>query len=173
MGIAANLINAQPVHMTLSPEFADLYESHYAAVYRTALRITGNPADAEDVLQTIFLRVLNQGGRLSSAHAPEAYFRRAAANASLDLLRRRVSHNEVQLDESIRGYICRKYGISERASPARHRQLSTLTTPPFFCCAMSRDYRMENWHELFGLEKNNIAVRLHRIRQTLQAEIER
>jgi RNA polymerase sigma factor (sigma-70 family) len=27
--------------------------------------------------------------------------------------------------------------------------------------------------ELFGLEKNNVAVRLHRIRQTLQAEMKR
>jgi DNA-directed RNA polymerase specialized sigma24 family protein len=26
--------------------------------------------------------------------------------------------------------------------------------------------------EMFGLEKNNIAVRLHRIRQSLQAEME-
>ena len=38
--------------------FAELYERHYEAVFRAALRVTGNPADAEDVLQTVFLRVL-------------------------------------------------------------------------------------------------------------------
>ena len=34
--------------------FAELYEQHYEAVFRAALRVTGNPADAEDVLQTVF-----------------------------------------------------------------------------------------------------------------------
>ena len=38
--------------------FAELYELHSEAVFRAALRITGRPADAEDVLQTVFLRVL-------------------------------------------------------------------------------------------------------------------
>jgi DNA-directed RNA polymerase specialized sigma24 family protein len=38
--------------------FAELYERHYEAVFRAALRVTGRPADAEDVLQTVFLRVL-------------------------------------------------------------------------------------------------------------------
>ena len=37
--------------------FAELYERHYEAVFRAALRVTGRPADAEDVLQTVFLRV--------------------------------------------------------------------------------------------------------------------
>jgi hypothetical protein len=41
--------------------FAGLYERHYETVFRTALRVTGNPADAEDVLQTVFLRVLARG----------------------------------------------------------------------------------------------------------------
>ena len=40
--------------------FAELYAQHYEAVFRAALRVTGNPADAEDVLQTVFLRVLSQ-----------------------------------------------------------------------------------------------------------------
>ncbi len=30
---------------------AELYERHDEAVFRAALRVTGNPADAEDVLQ--------------------------------------------------------------------------------------------------------------------------
>src|SRR5215510_8609152 len=40
--------------------FTELYNRHYEAVFRAALRVTGNPADAEDVLQTVFLRVLAQ-----------------------------------------------------------------------------------------------------------------
>ena len=42
---------------------AELYERHFEAVFRAALRVTGNPADAEDVLQTVFLRVMARGAR--------------------------------------------------------------------------------------------------------------
>jgi DNA-directed RNA polymerase specialized sigma24 family protein len=50
-----------PSKMTLASakaDFAGLYEQHHEAVFRAALRVTGSPADAEDVLQTVFLRVL-------------------------------------------------------------------------------------------------------------------
>lgn len=172
MEIAGHLINAQPFHMTLSTEFADLYESHYAAVYHTALRITGNPADAEDILQTVFLRVLNQGGRVNSPYGLEAYFRRAAANAALDLLRRRVSHNETPLDEGLSGISTENTAfLKERL----RRAIASLDHNDAMLFLLRYVEGLSNGElaELFGLEKNNIAVRLHRIRQTLQTEIER
>src|SRR5688572_33486997 len=43
--------------------FAELYERYYEAVFRAALRVTGNPADAEDVLQTVFLRLMARDER--------------------------------------------------------------------------------------------------------------
>ena len=67
--------------------FAELYERHYEAVFRAALRVTGNPADAEDVLQTVFLRVLVRGGDVEDVALPAAYFRRAAVNVAVRLHR--------------------------------------------------------------------------------------
>ena len=64
--------------------FSELYERHYEAVFRAALRVTGNPADAEDVLQTVFLRVMAQSGDVEDVAQPAAYFRRAAVNAAVD-----------------------------------------------------------------------------------------
>ena len=43
-----------------SPGFRELYDRHSRAVFLAALRVTGNPADAEDVLQTVFLRVFDR-----------------------------------------------------------------------------------------------------------------
>ena len=81
--------------------FAELYELHSEAVFRAALRITGRPADAEDVLQTVFLRVLARGGEVEDVALPAAYFRRAAVNAAVDVLRRRELHAEsVYVDEA-------------------------------------------------------------------------
>jgi RNA polymerase sigma factor (sigma-70 family) len=74
---------------------AELYERHYEAVFRAALRVTGNPADAEDVLETVFLRVMAQGGDVEDVALPAAYFRRAAVNAAVDVLRRRFVRNRL------------------------------------------------------------------------------
>src|SRR5215212_459269 len=79
--------------------FAELYERHYEAVFRAAMRVTGNPSDAEDVLQTVFLRVLSHVDQDEAARRPVAYFRRAAVNAAVDLLRRRAAHGETVYDD--------------------------------------------------------------------------
>jgi len=172
MGTASDLLNAQTIVMTSSTEFADLYERHYAAVYRSALRVTGNPADAEDVLQTVFLRVLNQGGRLDPSHAPEPYFRRAAINAALDLLRKRVSHREIRLNEA--SSLASGENVAFLKERLR-RALAALDRADAIMFLLRYLEGMSNGElaEMFGQEKNNIAVRLHRIRQSLQAEIER
>src|SRR6185436_5075651 len=78
--------------------FAELYERHYETVFRAALRVTGNPADAEDVLHTVFLRVLARGGGVEGVALPAAYFRRAAVNAAVDVLRRREFRAESTYD---------------------------------------------------------------------------
>ena len=80
-----SIVYDQLIAMTPTTEpagFAEAYKRHYEVVFRAALRITGNPADAEDVLQTVFLRVLSRGEDAGTASLPVAYFRRAAVNAT-------------------------------------------------------------------------------------------
>src|SRR3954467_3560883 len=93
----------EPIETTSPPVpagFAGWYERHYEAVFRTALRVTGRPADAEDVLQTVFLRLLSGSEQDETARRPAAYFRRAAVNAAVDLLRRRAVRAETAYDEA-------------------------------------------------------------------------
>ncbi len=77
-------------------ELAVLFHDYHKAIFRIAYRITGSRSDAEDVLQTIFLRLTPNRRDLS----PNAggYLHRAAVNASLDLLRSRARANSVSLD---------------------------------------------------------------------------
>lgn len=77
-------------------ELAVLFRDHHKAIFRIAYRITGSRSDAEDVLQTIFLRLTPN--RRDLAPNPEAYLHRAAVNASLDLIRRRTRANLIALD---------------------------------------------------------------------------
>src|SRR6516162_807558 len=75
-----------------------IFREHHALVFRAAYRITGNAGDAEDVLQTVFLRLVRQEN-LSEVSNLAAYLHRSAVNASLDLLRRRKDARTSSLDD--------------------------------------------------------------------------
>ena len=154
------------------PDFAALYARHYEAVFRAALRVTGNPADAEDVLQTVFLRVLSRSEHEEAGRRPAAYFRRAAVNASVDLLRRRAAHGETLYDDGSPGTVVEPAGLLKERL---RRAVATLPTEDatLFLLRFVEGLSNEELAGLFGLEKNNVAVRLHRIRLRLQVEMER
>ena len=80
-------------------ELEQLFQAHHGRVFRTAQRITGSAADAEDVLQTVFLRLLKGSEGYDLSQNPEAYLSRAAINASLDLLRSRTRAKSVAIDD--------------------------------------------------------------------------
>ena len=79
-------------------ELAVLFRNHHQSIFRIAYRITGSRSDAEDVLQTVFLRLTPDWSRRDLSPNPEGYLHRSAVNASLDLIRRRKRANFVALD---------------------------------------------------------------------------
>lgn len=75
-----------------------LFAGHHHRVLRAAYRITGSMADAEDVAQSVFMRLLHGvGERIEN---PESYLYRSAINGALDLLRRRHADRTASLDEA-------------------------------------------------------------------------
>jgi RNA polymerase sigma-70 factor (ECF subfamily) len=174
---ASTQIDELPISMpstTPVAGFAELYERHSEAVFRTALRITGNPADAEDVLQTVFLRVFAsaQGGEVERVALPAAYFRRAAVNAAVDVLRRRELRAESAFDhQAPHAAVQPSFLLKERL----RRALAILDSEDasLFLLRHVEGLSIEELAGMFRIEKNNLSVRLHRIRHKLQAEMER
>ena len=175
MTVASPQIDERPIAMTSTTALAvlaDLYERHYEAVFRAALRVTGRPTDAEDVLQTVFLRVLVRGGDVDAARLSPAYFRRAAVNAAVDLLRRRALHAESVYDDRA------PHAASKPPSLLKEqlrRAIATLASDDatLFLLRHVEGLSIDELAGMFQLEKNNVAVRLHRIRQRLQEEMQR
>jgi RNA polymerase sigma factor (sigma-70 family) len=66
---------------------SDLFAMHHRRVLMAAYRITGSMADAEDVAQSVFLR-LTAGDEPAMSNAG-SYLYRAAINGALDVLRRK------------------------------------------------------------------------------------
>src|SRR6516225_2648212 len=77
---------------SLPPEFDDLdelFQEHYVLVYRTAYGVTSRVEDAEDVVQTVFLRLLQREKPREFLKNPRGYLYRAAVNLSLTTLQTR------------------------------------------------------------------------------------
>src|SRR6266576_4775405 len=97
-----------------------LFQKHNQRVFRTAYRVTGSAADAEDVLQTVFLRMARGHETAAAAENSEAYFSRAAVNAALDLLRSRKRSRTVAIDEVESGASISP--LVSRQNPETHHQ---------------------------------------------------
>src|SRR5260221_13710119 len=153
-------------------ELTELYERHYEAVFHAALRVTGNPADAEDVLQTVFLRVLARRDTVADAALSAAYFKRAAVNAAVDVLRRRETRAASEYDDRA------PHAASDPQLLLKERLRRAIAPldsdeATLFLLRHVEGLSNDELAELFGIEKGNVAVRLHRIRQRLQVELER
>lgn len=70
------------------PTWEEVVADHSARVYRLALRLTGNPHDAEDLTQDVFVRVFRALDRFQPGTL-EGWLHRITTNLYLDGARRR------------------------------------------------------------------------------------
>jgi len=80
-------------------ELERIFHDHHAMVFRAAYRVTGNADDAEDVMQTVFLRMVRREPDAQPVENMASFLHRAAVNAALDLVRARQNVRSVPLDE--------------------------------------------------------------------------
>jgi len=140
-------------------------------VFRTAYRITGNAADAEDVLQSIFLRMLRQPASGSVLTQEESYLRRAAVNASLDVIRQRQASRSVPLNEA--SAQTAKPLVDSGLKDCLRRALQTLSerSAEIFALRYFEDLSNQQIAGALNVSQVLVAVSLHRTRRQLQKEI--
>ena len=86
---AAALSAAALEAVWVPPTWDEIVRTHSARVYRLAYRLTGNPHDAEDLTQEVFVRVF----RSLSQYTPgtfEGWLHRITTNLFLDQVRRKA-----------------------------------------------------------------------------------
>ena len=155
------------------PDIDALFNAHHRQVFRAAYRVTGSLQDAEDILQSVFLRLLADRTRLASSDSPAAYLCRAAINASIDLLRARGrNHHEMLIEED---HAATQGGAESMARQAELRQglrqaMLALDgqTAEIFALRYFEDFSNTEIARLMNASPNTIAVILHRARTRLQ-----
>ena len=162
-----------------SIELEQVFREHHGRVFRAAYRVTGNASDAEDVLQTVFLRLVRQGWSGVSIGSVESYLHRAAVNAALDIVRMRRDSQRIPLDD-----IEPVLSGDARLEPGRQQSTQELGTllrraiarlsPKFaemFVLRYFEGYDNPEIARMLGISVTNVAVTLHRTRGQLQTEL--
>lgn len=151
----------------------ELYLDQHDRLYRAAYRVVGNATDAEDVLQTVFLRLAQRGHADIGADNLSGYLYRAAINTAIDLLRAKRDRQTVDLER-----------MAERMSDAAYEEDHALRTR--LRDALAR--LSPRWAEMFvlkhiegcenteiarlcGTSQAVVAVTLFRARSRLRSEL--
>jgi RNA polymerase sigma-70 factor (ECF subfamily) len=156
-----------------------LFREFHGAVYRAAYRITGNAMDAEDVLQTVFTRLLRREEQPDLSESAGSYLHRAAVNAALDLMRRRKRSRKVDLDEVGESLVDTADPGPERLRGSRElktrlREAMSRLSPrqaEIFTLRYLEGLGNLEISRLLGATQTSIAVLLHRARHRLQKEL--
>jgi RNA polymerase sigma-70 factor (ECF subfamily) len=79
--------------------FDALFQRHFPTVYRQAVRLVGNQAEAEEVVQEVFLTLYEKAQTFRGQSAFSTWLYRITMNAALSRLRRRKHTEALPLDD--------------------------------------------------------------------------
>jgi RNA polymerase sigma-70 factor (ECF subfamily) len=163
------------------------WNDHADTIFRTAYRVTGSSADAEDVLQTVFLRLVRRAGQRDGdvdldERQAGGYLRRSAVNAALDIVRSRQRAGWVPLEPATTRATDLHHGLAP--DPERDRanrelranlRLAIARLSPraaeIFALRHFEDLPNREIAKLMGISQGLVAVLLHRTRARLRKEL--
>ena len=165
--LSASSVSAE----AFSQEFEDLFEAHYTLVYRTAYGVTGRVEDAEDVVQTIFLRLLRRERPPDFLKNPRGYLYRAAVNLSLTTVQKRRKRERTEASEELAVSLqARVSGQAEETHQKLYDAIAQLSpkAASILILRYLHDYSDAEIATLLGTSRGVIAVTLYRSRARLR-----
>ena len=112
------------------PTFGAVVDAFEVEVYRYLLRLTGNPAEADDLFQETFLRALKAFSRLRPRSNHRAWLYRIATNAFLNACRAARRRREVALPAELVGGRDQDHGARLDRAAAAARCIRAITSVP-------------------------------------------
>lgn len=166
-------------------DFAGVFQAHQRPIYNYLLRLTQNPAEADDLTQEVFVRVYRSLSTFRGDSSLKTWLYRIASNVFLDHARRastRLAGVTLPLEEAPGG----DDGWADAAAP-QPEQLAAQTEMSAcvqaFVKTLPESYRVVLvLHDLQGSKNREIAeilgcslatvkIRLHRAREKLRAAL--
>jgi RNA polymerase sigma-70 factor, ECF subfamily len=171
-----------------------LMEEYSGRVFRLAYGITRNHADAEEIVQDVFVTILNKGDTFDGRSALSTWIYRVTANAALNKRRGKRRELEVSIDEHLptfqpdghrrgeRAYLLADWSqdperatLTDETRRVLERGLDALP-PHYRAILVLRDVEdLSNEHvaEVIGESVASVKSRLHRARMALREQLTR
>ena len=170
---------ATPASPWTPPSWDDIVRTHSVRVYRLAYRLTGNPHDAEDLTQEVFVRVF----RSLASYTPgtfEGWLHRITTNLFLDSARRRQRIRFEGLGQDAEGRLAGGDPCPAQAFDERHLdgdiQAALRDLPPEYRAAVVLcDIEGLSYEEIaatLGVKLGTVRSRIHRGRAQLRTALE-
>ena len=165
--------------------FDALVRPHMDRLYRLAYRFTQSREDAEDLVQSLLIKLLPQAERIALLDLPGPWMARALYNLYIDQTRQRrrqeAAIGSPLTDDGVLEAIADEFSDSPEQAVERNQRERRLTKA---LAALSEDHRaLIAWHDMEGYTLDELAEqlsvpigtlksRLHRGRANLRALLE-
>ena len=161
------------------PSWDDIVRTHSARVYRLAYRLTGNPHDAEDLTQEVFVRVFRSLGSYTPGTF-EGWLHRITTNLFLDLARRRQRIRFEGLGQDVEGRLSGGDPTPAEAFDDRHLDSDIQAAlrelaPEYRAAVVLCDIEGLSYEEIaatLGVKIGTVRSRIHRGRGQLRTALE-
>ena len=166
-------------------EFARLVEAYRDVIYRLAIKMMGDPQDAEDVLQETFMKAYRHIKDFGGRSSVSTWLYRIATNEALMLLRRK--RDIVSLDESLEtdegereplqilDWCCLPEEELISAEAQRHLDMAIGVLPPnlrvVFVLRDIQGLSTQEVSEVLNLSETAVKTRLSRARLRLRQDL--
>ena len=146
-------------------EFLPIFDQYHNMVYRLALSYTRSRQDAEDLVQIVFLKLL-EGKSPPQRGKEKAWLAQVTVNASRDLLRSARRRQSEPLDETIPFTDETEYSLftAVMALPQKYRVAVHLH--------YYEGYSLAETAKLLHVSASAVSMRLHRARNLLRSSLE-
>jgi len=162
--------------------FAELVRRHERRVYAVALRMAGDPADADDLAQEVFLTAWRAIGSFRSGSSVYTWLYRIAVNTSLTFLKKKGrERNRAAFDENLavpapgRPAASSPEGSSAAGEIAARIDEAVAALPAHFRASFALVVDQGLSHadaaRVLGCSENTVSWRMHKARKLLQAKV--
>jgi RNA polymerase sigma-70 factor (ECF subfamily) len=157
----------------LPEDIEELFREHYQLLYRSAYGVTGNRQDAEDVLQSLFVKLLQNGIPPELRQRPARYLHRAVVNLSLNVLRSRRRQRLVDGVEDLSIPVFDTRDADRQHAEFHDRLMRALAqlkprALEILLLHYKHDYSDIQIAKMLGTTRGTIAVALYRLRARLR-----
>jgi RNA polymerase sigma-70 factor (ECF subfamily) len=170
------LVSGEQMRIAMAPDAGQtpedleaVFREYAPMIFRTARMVTRSAEDAEDIVQTIFLRLLRGEYAWKLQGNPRGYLHQAAVNLSLDVLRRRGRRIFIHDVDSL--VAPDPAGSGDRRA---HQELDAALTElepdavHILTLRYVQGYKLTEIAGLLGTSRGAVALRFFRVRRRLK-----